>query len=108
MNFKQHLTPTFFLNAIFALSLFILIFISSIFYRHSTSIAESSNWINHSYMVNIELEKMFSYLKDAESGQRGFIATNETEFLQPYNNAQEKISISFESSLQIIFNNKTT
>lgn len=99
MNFKKHFTPSFFLNAIFALSLFILIFISGIFYKHSTSIAESSDWINHSYMVNIELEKMFSYLKDAESGQRGFIATNETEFLQPYNTALEKINGSF-SNLQ--------
>ena len=56
-------------------------------------------------MVNIELEKMFSYLKDAESGQRGFIATNETEFLQPYNNAQEKISISFENLQKLTADN---
>ncbi len=38
-----------------------------------------------------ELESIASTLKDAETGQRGFLLTNDIRFLEPYNGAADKL-----------------
>ena len=65
-------------------------FISSISYKHSVSLAESTSWVMQSYKVNVHLEQLFSHVKDAETGQRGFIITQDSAFLVPYFNAKVK------------------
>lgn len=45
----------------------------------------------HSNSIQIKLEQLLSYIKDAETGQRGFIISHDSIFLQPYNSARQKI-----------------
>ncbi len=45
----------------------------------------NSKWVNHTHEVLGETENLMSALKDAETGQRGYIITRNTDFLEPYN-----------------------
>ncbi len=92
MNFKSIFTSFLFLKSIFVVSLFILIFISAITYKHTLALTESSESVVHSYKVHVELEQLISYLKDAETGQRGYLLTRDTDFLKPFNGANLKVN----------------
>jgi signal transduction histidine kinase/CHASE3 domain sensor protein len=91
MNLKAFFPSPLFLKSIFVAAVFLLVFISSITYRHTIALNDSSRRVMHTYKVQMELEQLFSVLKDAETGQRGFIITQDTVFLRPYVDANEKI-----------------
>ena len=84
-----------FLKSVFVVSIFVVFFISGITYKHIDSLNNSTKWVNHSYEVNLELERLISYLKDAETGQRGFLITKDSTFLEPYIHAKNRIDHSF-------------
>lgn len=44
----------------------------------------SEQWVTHTHMVVEHLEKILTSLSDAETGQRGFILTGDTDYLDPY------------------------
>ncbi|MBC7381405.1 MAG: response regulator [Bacteroidia bacterium] len=58
-----------------------------------TGLIDSAKWVNHTNEVLSEAENLISFLKDAETGQRGFVITKNPIFLDPY--AYDKIKISF-------------
>jgi signal transduction histidine kinase/CHASE3 domain sensor protein len=105
MNLKTIFTSSFFLKNIFAVSLIILIFISIVSYRHTLTLTDSAELITHSYEVRIELEHLSSNLADAESGQRGYILSHDSAFLQPFINAREKVDYSFNKLLNLTQSN---
>jgi len=84
-----------FLKSVFVVSIFAIFFISAITFKHINLLNNSSKWVTHSYDVNLELERLFSYLKDSETGQRGFLITKDSTFLDPYVHAKAKIDRSF-------------
>ncbi len=43
--------------------------------------------IDRSYETRLQIEKVFSLLQDAETGQRGYVITGDERFLEPYSNA---------------------
>jgi len=45
----------------------------------------STKWVNHTHEVIEQLENVVSPVKDAEASQRGFLLTDDPEFLEPYN-----------------------
>src|SRR4051794_16989842 len=55
------------------------------------TIDESDRWLDHTRQVVIELERALSTLKDAETGQRGFLLTGEEEYLEPYRAASARM-----------------
>lgn len=48
---------------------------------------KQSSWVNHSAKIIDHLEKTLSEIKDAETGMRGFIITNDSNNLLPYKNS---------------------
>src|SRR6185312_908430 len=44
-------------------------------------------WLIHSHEVSTALESLLSLLKDAETGQRGFLLTAQSHYLEPYQRA---------------------
>jgi len=44
-------------------------------------------WVFHTYEVITTAERFLGYLRDAETGQRGFLLTGNEEYLEPYHNA---------------------
>ena len=44
--------------------------------------AVHENWVGHTHEVLRKVERIFSMLKDAESGARGFVITSEPRYLE--------------------------
>ncbi|MGZ5285003.1 MAG: CHASE3 domain-containing protein, partial [Kaistella sp.] len=86
MNFKN--------NLLYGLGLsLVLLFISSLAsYISIRSLIESSSMVRDSNQTIKDLDRIFSLVKDAETGQRGYLLTRDDRFLQPYTNAKDKIA----------------
>lgn len=74
----------------FGLSLFILVISSVASYSSIQNLLDSSRWVDHTDSVLNELERAISTMKDAETGQRGYLLTGDSVFLQPYYGAHDR------------------
>jgi CHASE3 domain sensor protein len=54
-------------------------------------VATSVQWVSHSNEVLARLEAVLSTLKDAETGQRGYLLTGEVAYLEPYREAVDRL-----------------
>ncbi len=52
---------------------------------------ETGLWLSHTRQVQLEIGEVESLLKDAETGQRGFLYTGGEQYLQPYNLAVTQV-----------------
>lgn len=85
---KQTLTRN--LQIGFGFTLLLLIISSVLSYVSIQNLLTSSAMVDHSNQVVAELESVMSTMKDAETGQRGFLLTGKDEFLEPYKGAYGK------------------
>ncbi|MES9960335.1 MAG: CHASE3 domain-containing protein [Sedimenticola sp.] len=46
---------------------------------------EQQNWVQHTQQVMVISERVMGHLRDAETGQRGFLITRNDNYLEPYN-----------------------
>jgi methyl-accepting chemotaxis protein len=53
-------------------------------YRATSELAASAEWVTHSHKAKEAIAEVGSALKDAETGQRGFLLTGEERYLEPY------------------------
>jgi methyl-accepting chemotaxis protein len=68
----------------FALSLILLIAIGTVAYTNITKLTATSEWVTHTHQVLEHIAGVMSLLKDAETGQRGFVITGDEAYLEPY------------------------
>jgi PAS domain S-box-containing protein len=54
-------------------------------------VAVSLQWVSHTNEVLARLEAVLSTLKDAETGQRGYLLTGEVSYLEPYREAVDRL-----------------
>ncbi len=81
----------------------ILLLISSIAsYISINNLLSSSKKVVQTSRVISELENTLSILKDAETGQRGFLITGEEAFLEPYYGAYQKATASLNNIRQMV------
>ncbi|RVU00368.1 response regulator [Mucilaginibacter limnophilus] len=85
---KQTLTRN--LQIGFGFTLLLLIISSVLSYVSIQNLLTSSDMVDHSNQVVAQLESIMSTMKDAETGQRGFLLTGKDEFLEPYKGAYGK------------------
>ncbi|HVG01730.1 MAG TPA: CHASE3 domain-containing protein [Nitrospira sp.] len=74
-----------------ALMLVLLLGIGFVAYRSSTEFIASSEQVVHSREIRGTLQRILSLVEEIETGQRGYIITGETAFLEPYQRAADKI-----------------
>ena len=89
----------------FGLSLLLLIISSIVSYNSIQNLLSSSSMVDHSSQVMQSLETVISTMKDAETGQRGFLLTNEPVFLEPYNGAYEKALLNTNKAINLTTDN---
>ena len=75
----------------FGFSLLILIVSSGLSYLSIEQLLESQKLVEHTTEVEHTLENLISRMKDAETGQRGFLLTGEDAFLEPNNGAKSEV-----------------
>ncbi|GAA3911933.1 response regulator [Chitinophaga oryziterrae] len=81
----------------FGLSLLLLVMSSVASFFSIKNLLASAFLVDHTNQVILQLENTISVMKDAETGQRGYLLTGDEEFLDPYKGA-------FDSALAAVNN----
>jgi methyl-accepting chemotaxis protein len=76
----------------FAIAALTLLVVGVAGYRGTVHLIENDRWVSHTHEVRTKLADLTSYLKDAETGPRGFVITGEEPFLDPYRIALPEIA----------------
>lgn len=71
----------------FGFSILLLVISSIASYISIQNLLRNAEAVRHTNEVRFNLEGIISSLKDAETGQRGFLITGEDEYLEPYDGA---------------------
>jgi signal transduction histidine kinase/DNA-binding response OmpR family regulator/CHASE3 domain sensor protein len=72
------------------LSLLILFITSLASYLSIKSLIKNADLVAYSNEVMINLDEVLATLKDAETGQRGYLLTGDKDFLEPYTGAKQQ------------------
>jgi PAS domain S-box-containing protein len=74
------------------LALLLLLVVDGLVIRRQLAVqVEDQTWVGHTQEVLLQLSNTESLLKDAETGQRGFLYTGEPEYLAPYDLAIKQV-----------------
>jgi PAS domain S-box-containing protein len=71
----------------FAVLLAVLLINTAVTRRQLSVQDNNQGWVQHTQQVQLELAEFESLLKDAETGQRGYLYTGDPSYLEPYNNS---------------------
>jgi PAS domain S-box-containing protein len=85
----------------FVLLLLVLIANAFITRRQLAVQVANQGWVLHSRQILFELSQVESLLKDAETGQRGYLYTGELRYLQPYSAAVTQIEPHIQNLAQL-------
>jgi hypothetical protein len=75
----------------FGLACVVLLVIGWIAFQRIADLREASHSVDRALMVREATEILVSLLKDAETGQRGFVITGDRRYLDPYDAAQASL-----------------
>jgi methyl-accepting chemotaxis protein len=73
-----------------------LLVVMAVSYRNANRVIDNDAWVTHTYQVRTALADLLSEMKDAETGQRGYIITGEDSYLAPYESALSQIKSTFD------------
>jgi len=90
-----------------AMSLVILVCISSISYQSLIRIQEDYKWATNTREILLNLSYFLSDLKDAEMGQREYLLTGQESYLKPYQYVERGVKQHF-ADMRIIATNNVT
>jgi methyl-accepting chemotaxis protein len=68
----------------FALSFVLLMAVGAVAYTNINKLSSTAQWVSHTHEVLEHIAGVLSLLKDAETGQRGYLITGDEPFLEPY------------------------
>jgi methyl-accepting chemotaxis protein len=83
------------IGAAFTVSGLVLLLVGLVGYRSIQSLRSTDDWVKHTYEVRETILALSAQLEDAESGQRGYIITGLTSYLEPYQAALSQLDRTF-------------
>jgi methyl-accepting chemotaxis protein len=75
----------------FGLALVMLATVGAVSYDSTIKLIESAGWVQHTREMVDGLDELLSGLKDAETGERGYVITGEERYLEPYQGARDVV-----------------
>jgi methyl-accepting chemotaxis protein len=93
------------LAAAFGLAGLTLVVIAVVSYRNTYTLIDNDDWVTHTHQVRTELADLLSELKDAETGQRGYLITGDDAYLTPYESALRNIKGTFDDVRRLTSDN---
>jgi signal transduction histidine kinase len=66
-------------------------------YRAVGVLEDAQSWVQHSYQVIAQVEIILGSAKDAETGERGYLITGDSLYLEPYNNALRDLPVELDN-----------
>ncbi|MGW6128471.1 HAMP domain-containing methyl-accepting chemotaxis protein [Cellulomonas sp. NPDC055163] len=76
----------------YAVALVLMVVIGVVSFTNTQKLVENSDWVAHTHEVLNETDAILSSLKDAETGQRGYLITGVDGYLAPYTAAQTSVT----------------
>jgi len=101
---KPHFTVRKKIAAGYGIALLFIVLISSIYYRCLLKLHSAEDQLYHSHLVLSAQANLIACLKDAETGQRGYLITGENKYLKPFNRARAEIDESLSVLVDLIQN----
>ena len=89
----------------FGFALLALIVVGAISYDSTSKLIDSAEWVRHTHEVINGLDEVLSGMKDAETGQRGYIITGEARYLEPYQGARAAVEEKLKSLRELTSDN---
>ncbi len=65
----------------------------------------ATDLVTHTFLVKLKIEEVVTLLKDAETGQRGFLLTKDNAFLEPFDNSKQNIATSIADLQKLVTDN---
>ncbi len=94
------------LKAVFSISIVLLLVSLYASFTSIKKLIDNSKMVNHTNTVLIEAENLISYMKDAETGHRGFLAADgDATFLEPYNYSRQKVLATYANLKSLTIDN---
>jgi signal transduction histidine kinase/CHASE3 domain sensor protein len=94
------------IKVIFILAIIFLIILSVFSFVRTNNLIRSSEWVNHSTLVKLNLTNTLSSTLAMETGQRGFIISKDSTFLSSYKEESENLRLTFKKMDSLLNNNK--
>jgi len=88
----------------YAIAILFIVLISSIYYRCLLKLQSAEDQLHRSHLVLSAQANLIACLKDAETGQRGFLITGENKYLKPFNRARKEIDGNLSALADLIQN----
>ncbi|SDH43724.1 response regulator [Chitinophaga filiformis] len=89
----------------FGVSLLLLIVSSVASFFSIRNLLQSAYWVDHTNVVIFRLESTLSFMKDAETGQRGYLLTGDEDFLEPYRYAYDSVQVNLKVIRELMKDN---
>lgn len=80
------------IKVIFIAAIVLLLSLSVYSYYRIDALITSSERLNHTNVVKLELESIFSRIKDADSEQRGFVLTKDSTYIRQFNGTLKEVN----------------
>jgi len=90
----------------FGLALLVSGLVSVISYRSTTEFVDLADWVTHTHRVLETIASVNSTMKDAETGQRGYLITGEDRYLEPYQVAVKVVDRQIEDLKELTADNR--
>jgi CHASE3 domain sensor protein len=89
----------------FIASIIVLLLSSAASYWSISKLLSSEQWVTHTFQVKEKLDFVLSRIKDAETGQRGYLLTGERDFLEPYTGSRAEVLRACDSAQYLTMDN---
>jgi methyl-accepting chemotaxis protein len=80
------------LTTAFGVVLVTFLVVGAVSYDSTVKLVDSEVWVEHTHEVLNALERSLSAMKDAETGQRGYVLTGEARYLEPYEGTKAEVN----------------
>ena len=84
----------------------VIVFVALVFYKQFRGMVTLEADVRHAMLVEQTIGDVLASLLDAETGQRGFLITNDTKYLAPYYSALASIGGKLSSLREVIGDNQ--
>lgn len=88
----KNLSSSTLLKIAFVISIGIMVFISAIIYQHITTLTETSKKVEHTYDVSLQIEKLYTAIKELEIERRNYLLTHDKKLINDISISKVKIN----------------
>lgn len=106
MKKQNYFKSELFLKIILIFSLFVILLIGGITFRHVSNLTASQKLLVNTSKVNLQLKLIMSHLRDAESLNKNYVVTRDTSYINIYLETKEKVNATFVGLSELVKINK--